>query len=274
MCCVLSCFNSEYELFYFALVMASIQSRRSSAPQYDSDDGDNSPSNRSSDLIPYSGDNQAEDCEFLYATVTKGLYAKNRLQGTRTEGWWTVGTASKGHGVPLTHQSARLSMTGNRVYTSRRDDLWDLTDSVMELYENEHRMESTLMLHLGQRARPVDFDLRASNIEEWIARDTSNGFLRVYRPDMSNFSNSQLIPCSLNTPVQKICMQLGISENSLHVQFHGNVIQRLDPYELPLVLQNDYLASLGYTNIVRIQEEGYKEELAYLVKFYSGKVTL
>lgn len=250
-------------MFLPVVTMASLQSRKGSTLQYDSDDS--IPSNVSSNLIPYPSNT---DSDFIYGTKGKGIFTKNHNHGNRTEGWWTIGTAGKGHGIPLTHQSARLSMTGNRVFSSHQEDLWDLTDSILELYENEHRLES--LLHLGHRRRPVEFDMRGLSAQDWMARDASNGFVRVYAPDISNFTASQLVPCSLDTSVHKICIQLGININSLHVQLHGDVIRRLDPRELPLLLQNDYLVSLGYTDISRIQEEGHKEELAYLVKFYSG----
>lgn len=239
--------------------MASLQSKKGIIEQCDSDDG--IPSNGRSDIIPYSLNG---DSDLKQVTTSHRSFSKNPNHGNWTKGWWTVG---KSHGIPLIHKNFRMSVAGNRVFSSNQEDLWDLTDSVLELYETEHRLES--ILHHGHRKRPVD--IQSSSIRDWVARDTSNGFIRVYHPDISNFTTSQLVPCSLNTSVQKICNQLGLSSNTLHVQLHRDVIRRLDPPEIPLLLQNDFLASLGYTNIVRIQEEGHKEELAYLIKFYSGK---
>ena len=185
------------------------------------------------------------------------------------ETWWSIGVGGqKGLGIPLTHQSAKLTMTGNRVFHGRKEDVWDLTDSLAELYEHEHRLESISVY--GQHSRLLDREVKSVNISDWIALDTGNGFIRVYSPEMSNFHNSQLVPCSLSTTVHKIGLQLGTSSTSLHVQLNGDIVRRLDPHELPLVIQNDYLAGLGFTNITRIQEEGAKEELAYLIKFYSG----
>lgn len=238
--------------------MASLQSKKSIIAQRDSDDS--IPSNGPSDIIPYSHNG---DSDFKHGNSSNRSSVKNPNYGNWTKGWWTVG---KGHGIPLINKNSRMSVTGNRVFSSSQEDLWDLTDSVLELYETEHRLES--ILHHGHRKRPVD--IQGSSVRDWIAGDTSNGFIRVYRPDISNFTTSQLVPCSQNTSVQKICNQLGLNSNTLHVQLHRDVIRRLEPSELPLLLQNDFLASLGYTNIVRIQEEGHKEELAYLIKFYSG----
>jgi hypothetical protein len=45
----------------------------------------------------------------------------------------------------------------------------------------------------------------------------------------------------------------------------------MEPSELPLAIQNDWLAALGYTDVDRIQEEGGREDLSPLVKFYSGR---
>ena len=92
----------------------------------------------------------------------------------------------------------------------------------------------------------------------------------MYAPDVG-YSKSQMVPCTLSTSAHKICLMLGISLNALHVQLNGDIIRRLDPYEHPLVLQNEYLAGLGYNDIVRIQEEGTKEDLGYLIRFYAGE---
>ena len=64
---------------------------------------------------------------------------------------------------------------------------------------------------------------------------------------------------------------LGISLNSLHVQYNGDIIQRLDTYEHPLMMQNEYLVGIGYCDLDRIQEEGTNEDLGYLIRFYYGK---
>ena len=58
---------------------------------------------------------------------------------------------------------------------------------------------------------------------------------------------------------------------SLHVQLSGGVVRRMDPHELPLAIQNDWLAALGYSDMERIQGEGGREDLSPLVKFYSGE---
>ncbi|XP_074644531.1 PH domain leucine-rich repeat-containing protein phosphatase 2-like [Tubulanus polymorphus] len=110
------------------------------------------------------------------------------------------------------------------------------------------------------------------DVQTWLKASVDHGFIRIYPPEASS-RHSELIPCGLETTAHKICLQIGKPPNSLHVQFHGDVIRRLDPEECPLAMQSGYLESIGYTDTCRIQEEGPKEELRYLVKFYSGKIS-
>ena len=67
------------------------------------------------------------------------------------------------------------------------------------------------------------------------------------------------------------CYIVGVPPNSLHVQFGGDLIRRLDPDEHPLVLQNEYLSKIGYHGVYRIQLEGLSVELGYLIRFFSGQ---
>lgn len=105
---------------------------------------------------------------------------------------------------------------------------------------------------------------------ETCTHTRTHGYIQVHAPD-TNFSRSQLIPLTLSTSAHKVCLMLGISLNALHIQLHGDIIRRLDPYEHPLVLQNEYLAGLGYSDISRIQHEGLMDDLCYLIKFYAGR---
>lgn len=186
----------------------------------------------------------------------------------RTQAWWSVGEyLENGRTKPLTHQSAKLTLTGNRVFTNNyTEDLWDLSDSLLELYEANQNANLNATLQLTKKSKVLDRDV---NVQEWLSKDTAHGFIRVYAPDVQ-YSKSQLVPCTLSTSAHKICLTLGISLNALHVQLNGDVIRRLDPYEHPLVLQNEYLAGLGFHDIARIQEEGPSEDLGYLIRFYAG----
>ena len=162
----------------------------------------------------------------------------------------------------MTHQSAKLTLTGNRVFApEHREEVWDLSDSLAELYD-AHAPSSG-----GTRPQR---HVEAVDSRDWLSRDTSHGFIRVYPPDMAAVGNSLLIPVTCSTTAHKVCLTLGLAVNALHVQLSGDTVRRCDPYEHPLVIQNDYLTALGYSDVTRIQEDGTSADLAYLVKFYSG----
>ena len=187
----------------------------------------------------------------------------------KTQAWWGVGDfLSSDRSSGITHKSARFTLTDNRVFgpPQSREDLWDLSDSLAELYEENFRNPNTFTLPLNKKEK----EDRISNPEEWLAKDTSNGFIRIFTPDMDS-TVYQLMPCTLGTSAHKICVALGISVNALHVQTNGDIVRRVDPYEHPLAMQNEFLAGLGYTDIHRIQEQGCKEEIGTLIKFFSGE---
>ena len=202
----------------------------------------------------------------------------------QSDAWWSIGEFSD-RGRQMTHQSAKLTLTGNRVFgQGQSEDVWDLSDSLAELYDVaalQLQAASGAADHVSgkkQKHAPVaaaSMTSQASqqpiNTREWLEQNPGNGFIRVYPPDMSCFGNSQLVPCTLSTTAHKACLALGLAVNALHIQLNGDKVRRLDPYEHPLVIQNEYLTTLGFGDERRIQEEGAKEELAYQVKFYSGK---
>ena len=65
---------------------------------------------------------------------------------------------------------------------------------------------------------------------------------------------------------------MGLSGASLHVQYSGDsTVRRLEPHDFPLLVQNDFLAGLGYDSIAALQASGVADELSYLVKFYAGR---
>ena len=203
----------------------------------------------------------------------------------QSDAWWSIGEFSD-RGRQMTHQSAKLTLTGNRVFgQGHSEDVWDLSDSLAELYDVAARQlqhATTTADHVGANKKKnaasstsmtshATYHPQQTNTHDWLNANPGNGFIRVYPPDMSVFGNSQLVPCTLSTTAHKVCLALGLAVNALHIQLNGDKVRRLDPYEHPLVIQNEYLATLGFADERRIQEEGAKEDLAYQVKFYSGK---
>lgn len=146
------------------------------------------------------------------------------------------------------------------------EEIWDLSDSLADLYsrvnEENAAAANSFTIH-RQHSKDVD-------VKKWIDEDTSHGFIRVFVPN-GNISTSRLIPCTLRTTAQRVCMQCGIPATSLHVQFNGDIITRMEPTDHPLAVQNEFLGNLGYSEPKKIQEQGSNTELHFLVKFYSGK---
>jgi len=183
-----------------------------------------------------------------------------------SEGWW-----SETFGPYLC--SSFSGDDGCRVFRggmarfAAENDVWDLSDSLVELYETEQRHE-TLRSSLSassKKAVPI-----VSTTQSWLNADRANGFIRIFPPD--SVGVSQLVPCSLSTTTHRLCLQLGISNSALHVQFSNGIVQRLEPQSYPLGIQNDFLANLGHSDIVSIQEEGSSQDIQYLVKFFSGNI--
>ena len=197
------------------------------------------------------------------SVITAGTYRD------RTQAWWTTGDVpdQNGRTPALTHQSAKFTLTGNRVFANQKEELWDLSDSLMELYEANQTANLNATLQITKKGKHLN---RNVDVKDWLSKDTTHGFIRVFAPEADS-SRSQLVPCTLSTSAHKICLMLGISLNALHVQMNGDIIRRLDPYEHPLVIQNEYLAGMGYSDIGRIQTNGVEEELSYYIRFYAGK---
>lgn len=172
------------------------------------------------------------------------------------DAWWSVGEFLQ---PGITHQSVGLSLT------NRGDDnTWDLSDSLQDLYRdiNSKNGEVISPLKINQEEK-ID-------VKKWIQQDTSHGFVRVFSADSEE--SIRLFPCTLNTTAQKLCLQCGTPPNSLHVQLNGDIIRRLEPFDCPLALQNEYLQSIGYTDIQKNQEVGCSDDFHYLVKFYAGEI--
>lgn len=120
--------------------------------------------------------------------------------------------------------------------------------------------------------------LYQSNIntyDEWLLLDSNNGYIRLYDPQdaSTSYSRSKLIQCRISTTVEQICAKLNndLNPHTWYVQFHGDRIRPLKPDERPLYIQYDYLLSIGFSSICRLQQEGDKHDLGYLIRFLSGK---
>lgn len=172
------------------------------------------------------------------------------------DAWWSVGEFLQ---PGITHQSVGLSLTNRG-----DDDLWDLSDSLQDLYRDVNNRNGEVNSPLkNHREEKID-------VKKWIQQDTSHGFVRVFSADSEE--SIRLFPCTLNTTAQKLCHQCGTPPNSLHVQLNGDIIRRLEPFDCPLALQNEYLQSIGYTDIQMNQEVGCSDDFHYLVKFYAGEI--
>ena len=169
------------------------------------------------------------------------------------DAWWSVGDFLQ---PGITHQNVGLSLA------KHDEEPWDLSDSIADLYREVNKSEENDDLLQNHKPTKVD-------PQTWIAEDTSHGFVRVFKSDLD--INPRLFPCTLSTTAQKLCIQCGMPPNSLHVQFNGDIIRRLDPFDSPLALQNEYLQNIGYKDLRKVQEIGSNVDISYLVKFYAGK---
>jgi len=187
-----------------------------------------------------------------------------------SEGWWSE---TFGSSLSSSFTSSISGNDGCRVFHggiarfAAENDVWDLSDSLVELYETEQRHE-TLRSSLSPSSKKAV--PHVTTTQSWLNADRANGFIRIFLPDATGVS--QLVPCSLSTTTHRLCLQLGISNSALHVQFSNGIVQRLEPQSYPLGIQNDFLANLGHSDIASIQEEGSSQDIQYLVKFFSGNI--
>ena len=113
------------------------------------------------------------------------------------------------------------------------------------------------------------------NIDEWLSLDSNHGFIRLYNPidESQSYPRSKLVPCTMWTTVEQICSRLNndLDPRTWYVQYHGDRLRHLRPDDAPLFIQHSYLLSIGFTSIQRLQQEGDKHDLGYLIRFLSGK---
>ncbi|CAI9724275.1 PH domain leucine-rich repeat-containing protein phosphatase 2-like isoform X3 [Octopus vulgaris] len=172
--------------------------------------------------------------------------------------WWNYTDNAKG-------ANFQRAVSGDR-RPRFEDDTWDLADSLADLYLKVNEENIATASKFTVCKDPVnDID-----VKKWIEEDTSHGFIRVFVPN-GDVNSSRLVPCNLSTNTQRICAQCGVAHSSLHVQFNGDIIARMESTDHPLAIQNEFLGNLGYTEPRKIQEEGFNPDLSYLIKFYLGK---
>ena len=111
--------------------------------------------------------------------------------------------------------------------------------------------------------------------DEWLSLDSNHGFIRLYDPNdasSSSYSRSKLVPCTMWTTVEQICLRLNndLNPRSWYVQLNGDRVRHLRPDERPLFIQHNYLLTIGFSSIQRLQDEGDKHDLGYLVRFLTG----
>lgn len=184
-----------------------------------------------------------------HATRTDDVTYHGDFNGA--DAWWTVDSYLRG-GV---HH-------GKSKKNKNEEDTWDLSDSLADLYMEVNKRDKSIS-H-GTYMMGVD---NVHIDRKWLEKDTSNGYIRVF---FSDADNSQLFKLTLSTQSQKICTQCGRPPNTLHVQLNGDIIKRLEPFDCPLAIQNEYLQRIGYTDIIKIQEFGASLDVPWLVKFYAG----
>jgi len=114
-----------------------------------------------------------------------------------------------------------------------------------------------------------------NNIDEWLSLDSNNGFIRLYDPNdaSSSYTRSKLVPCTMWTTIEQICSRLNndLDPRTWYVQYHGDRIHHLRSDEKPLFILHNYLLSIGFSSVQRLQQEGDKHDLGYLIRFLSGK---
>ena len=194
----------------------------------------------------------------------------------QTDSWWNLAHQAKSNKIESIDVGGSKSLpshsgsrTSNRVFNSHSQDVWDLSESVMELYEACQRREN--LRSLRRDARDMLEKQDSIDVQSWLAQSDDTGFIRVYFPlDGSRFKHSRLIPCTVETTAQQICQLLGISVNALYVQLNGDIIERVESDQVPLLMQNNYLMTLGFESMRKVKEEGLKEDLGFLIRFYAG----
>ncbi|XP_030437388.1 PH domain leucine-rich repeat-containing protein phosphatase 2 isoform X5 [Gopherus evgoodei] len=110
-----------------------------------------------------------------------------------------------------------------------------------------------------------------SREREWLKEDVGRGCVYIYGADSATSTSSDLhlVLCTVDTLASEICD--GEGRENLYLQLHGDLVRRLEPTEKPLQIVYEYLAGLGFEDLVRIQEEAANSDLSCMIRFYNEK---
>lgn len=181
------------------------------------------------------------------------------IQYYGVEVWWSMGE--------FFYQGFIYQSVGLFIYGKNDDDIWDLSDSIVDLYmEVSEREEQERDKFMGQlRELKIEVD------RKWLEKDISNGFVRVFQSDSEVF---KVFFCILLIFVYKFCLQCGRFLNFMYIQLNGDIIWRLELFDCLLVIQNEYFQNVGYKDIKKIQQMGLCFDFFWFVKFYVGKMMI
>ncbi|XP_053905040.1 PH domain leucine-rich repeat-containing protein phosphatase 2 isoform X3 [Malaclemys terrapin pileata] len=106
---------------------------------------------------------------------------------------------------------------------------------------------------------------------DWLKEDVGRGCVYIYGADSATATSSDLhlVLCTVDTLASEICD--GEGRENLYLQLHGDLVRRLEPTEKPLQIVYEYLAGLGFEDLVRIQEEAANSDLSCMIRFYNEK---
>lgn len=104
------------------------------------------------------------------------------------------------------------------------------------------------------------------SLSSWMGQDPRRGVIRVYQPDSSY---SEVVQCTLDTEGDEVMGRCLVAE--LYIHYGTGLVRQVHVWDKPLQMQNEFLKSLGFSNMRRIQKEGMRKDLAPLFKFVAGK---
>lgn len=103
-------------------------------------------------------------------------------------------------------------------------------------------------------------------LSTWMGQNPRRGVIRVYQPGSSY---SDVVQCTTETEGDEVMGRCLASE--LYIHYGTSLIRQVHVWDKPLQMQNEFLKSLGFSNMRRIQKEGMKKDLAPLFKFVAGR---